>query len=201
MLTTTSVPAGEVTRTRFFPSSLAMAFFALPMVASMSATEIGQRPKPSSIEPMRARLATDSLTAGTCAKRFAHSRLVMMMIWSEVTMAWCRLRGGTMGNSVSARARRIWASLLATIGRPPRSATTVATISASGLRRSSVMIVTTSPSFTSKQVSTTSSAEARSCASVRSSVIGLVLSPAERGSLRRRSAPPGRTGQGRRSGR
>jgi hypothetical protein len=96
MLTTTSVPAGEVTRTRFFPSSRAMAFLALPMVASMSATEIGQRPKPSSMDPMRAMLATDSFTAGTCAKRLAHSRLVMMMIWSEVTMAWCRLRGGTV---------------------------------------------------------------------------------------------------------
>jgi len=154
------------------------------MVCSMSATDIGQRPKPSSMDPMRAMFATDSLTAGTCAKRLAHSRLVMMMIWSEVTMAWCRLRGGTMGNSVSARARRIWASLLATMGRPPRSATTVATISSSGLRRSSVMIVTTSPSFTSKQVSTTSSAAARICASVRGSSVIRITDLSARG-------PPG----------
>ena len=86
-------------------------------------------------------------------------------------MAWCRLRGGTMGNSVSARARRIWVSLLATIGRPPRSATTAATISASGLRRSSVMIVTTSPSFTSSRYPPRVRPTARICASVRGSEV------------------------------
>ncbi len=84
-------------------------------------------------------------------------------------MALCKLRGGTIGKWVSCSALRTWVSLFATIGQPPRSDTTVATMSASSFRRSSVMMVTTSPSFTPKQTSTTSSADLRICASVRGS--------------------------------
>ena len=39
------------------------------------------------------------------AKRLAHSRLVMMITSSDVTIAWCRLRGGAIGNFMSLRAR------------------------------------------------------------------------------------------------
>ena len=69
----------------------------------------------------------DSLTAGTCAKRLAHSRLVMMMISSELTIAWCRLRGGAIGKWVSARPRRTCISLFMITGQAPRSTQTSAT--------------------------------------------------------------------------
>ena len=44
-----------------------------------------QVPIPSSTEAILAFSAHDSLTAETCANRFAHSRLVIMMISSELT--------------------------------------------------------------------------------------------------------------------
>ena len=60
---------------------------------------------PSSTEAILALLSHDSRTAETWAKRLAHSRLVMMMISSEVVIAWCRLRGGAIGKRMSAIAR------------------------------------------------------------------------------------------------
>jgi len=47
-----------------------------------------------------------SRTALTWAKRFAHSRLAMMITSSEPTIARCRLAGGAIGKRTSARPRR-----------------------------------------------------------------------------------------------
>ena len=82
---------------------------------------------PGSTEAILALLAQDSLTAETCAKRLAHSRLVMMMISSELTIAWWRLRGGAIGKCVSARPRRTCISLFMITGQAPRSTQTSAT--------------------------------------------------------------------------
>ena len=108
-------------------------------------------------------LAHDSRTAFTWAKRFAHSRLVMMMISSAASIASCRFLGGAIGNSVSARPRATCVSLFMITGqrapsprRPPRRPC------ARWACSSSVMIVTTSPCSTVKQVSTMSSACSRS---------------------------------------
>ena len=44
-----------------------------------------------------------------------------MMISSELTIAWCRLRGGAIGKCVSARPRRTCVSLFMITGQAPRS--------------------------------------------------------------------------------
>ena len=105
--TSKSVPSSVVTRTRFFPSSTAIASRARCVATWMSSTVRSQVvPMPSSTEAILPFAAHVSLTAETCAKRLAHSRLVMMMTSSEATIAWCRLRGGAMGKRTSARPRR-----------------------------------------------------------------------------------------------
>ena len=50
-----------------------------------------------------------------------------MMISSEFTIAWCRLRGGAIGKCVSARPRRTCISLFMITGQAPRSTQTSAT--------------------------------------------------------------------------
>ena len=89
-----------------------------------------QEPIPSSTEAILALASHDSSTAETCAKRLAHSRLVMMMISSELTIAWCRLRRRRHREvRVGDRPRRTWYSLFMITGQAPRSTTTSATTS------------------------------------------------------------------------
>ena len=76
---------------------------------------------PPSTEAILPLAAQVSRTALTWAKRFAHSRLVMMITSSEATIAWCRFAGGAIGKSMSARPRRTCVSLFMTTGQAPRS--------------------------------------------------------------------------------
>ena len=64
-----------------------MAALARSVASRMSASVRSQVPMPSSTEAILALLSHDSRTAETWAKRLAHSRLVMMMISSEVVIA------------------------------------------------------------------------------------------------------------------
>src|SRR3954469_1791206 len=120
---------------------------------------------PGSTDAIFPLFATVSLTAALCAKRLAHSRLVMMMTSSEWVIAWCRFCGGAIGNSVSARPRRTCISLFITTGQAPRSMHTSATACASCECSSSVMTVTMSSFSTVMQTSATSSASFRMLAS------------------------------------
>ena len=81
------MPAGEVTRHHLAPSRAAIAALARSVASRMSASVRSQEPMPSSTEAILALLSHDSRTAETCAKRLAHSRLVMMMISSEDVIA------------------------------------------------------------------------------------------------------------------
>src|SRR3990172_121205 len=130
--TETSVPAGEVTRQRLCPFKTWMAARARSVASRIWSLLRFHAPIPSSTEAILALLAQDSRTADTWAKRLAHSRLVMMMISSELTIAWCRLRGGAIGNVRSARPRLTCCWLLAMTGKAPRSTATRATASACG---------------------------------------------------------------------
>ena len=58
---------------------------------------------PSSMEPILAPRATLSATGSTCAKRLAHSRLVVMMMTSEAFMAAARVFDGSIGTAMEAR--------------------------------------------------------------------------------------------------
>ena len=127
MDTVTSVPSGVQTRHSFDPLSFSMAATARSVEAMMSSTVRSQSPMPPSTEAILTLLAHDSLTAETCANRFAHSRLVMMMISSAASIASCRFLGGAIGNSVSARPRATCVSLFMITGHAPRSAATSAT--------------------------------------------------------------------------
>ncbi len=127
MDTITSVPSGVHTRQVLTPSSLCIAATARSVEAMMSPTVMSQSPMPPSTEAILTLLAQDSRTAFTWANRFAHSRLVMMMISSAASIASWRFLGGAMGNSVSARPRATCVSLFMITGQPPRSAATSAT--------------------------------------------------------------------------
>ena len=127
MDTVTSVPSGVHTRQVLTPSSLCIAATARSVEAMMSPTVMSQSPMPPSTDAILTLLAHDSRTAFTCANRFAHSRLVMMMISSAASIASWRFLGGAIGNSVSARPRATWVSLFMITGQPPRSAATSAT--------------------------------------------------------------------------
>ena len=142
MDTVTSVPSGVQTRQVLTPSSFSMAATARSVEARMSSTVRSQSPMPPSTEAILTLLAQDSRTADTWAKRFAHSRLVMMMISSAASIASCRFLGGAIGNSVSARPRATCVSLFMMTGQAPRSAATSATTLARWACSSSVMMVT-----------------------------------------------------------
>ena len=85
--TVTSVPFAAVTRQSFLPSSAAIAARARFVASSIISSVRPQVPMPSSTEAISALATQVSLTAYTWAKRLAHSRLVMMMISSELIMA------------------------------------------------------------------------------------------------------------------
>ena len=87
IVTVKSVPFVVVTRTFSTPSSAAIASHARCCARCSASTVSPHSPIPGSTEAIFALFAQDSLTAETWAKRFAHSRLVMMMISSELTIA------------------------------------------------------------------------------------------------------------------
>ena len=148
---------------------------------------------PGSIEAILPFASQVSRTALTWAKRFAHSRLAMMITSSEPTIARCRLAGGAIGKRTSARPRRTCISLFMITGQAPRSTQTSATARASSSRSSSQMIVTTSSSSTEKQTSTISAASSsRLLFSTTVAITHLTLSAENRGStsLANRSTCP-----------
>ena len=104
-----------------FPSSAATASFVRCAERSRSSRVRPHSPMPGSIEAIFPFASHVSRTALTCAKRFAHSRLVMMITSSEPTIARCRFSGGAIGKRTSARPRRTCVSLFMITGQAPRS--------------------------------------------------------------------------------
>ena len=156
--TVTSVPFAAVTRQSFLPSSAAIASRARRVASSIISPVRSQEPIPSSTEAILPFASQVSLTASTCAKRFAHSRFVTMITSSEATIAWWRFLGGAIGKRVSARPRRTCCSLFMITGHAPRSTQTSAIAAACSAWSSSQMIVTMSSGSTDMQTSTTSAA-------------------------------------------
>ena len=104
MQTFTSVPAGLVMRHHSPPSIAAMIFSARATMRSMSSKVRSQFAMPSSTDPILAPRAQLSATGLTCAKRLAHSRLVVMMMTSDAFIAAAKVFDGSIDTAMDASA-------------------------------------------------------------------------------------------------